>query len=218
MTVILVLSMFLVFALVDWLLSRHEAKQMVMENRPALEPAVVVEGFSTPQALQYHPGHGWLMRERKHLARVGADEFAAALLGKIERIELPRPGQWIRQGQNAWGFWRNGQKTEMVSPTEGEVVEINAEVVKDPTLVRKDPYGAGWLMTIHVPDEEGTARNLVPKSLVPNWMRDAAERLYARQAMLAGAVAADGGRPIEDIGAALPAEDWKKLTAEFFLT
>ena len=217
MTVILVLSMFLVFALIDWLLSRHEARLLVAAQRPVLEPAYV-EGFSTPPALEYHPGHGWLIKERKHLARVGADEFAAALLGKIDRVELPRPGQWIRQGQKAWGFWRNNQKTDMVSPTEGEVIEVNAEVLQDPSLIRKDPYGAGWLMTVQVPDEEGTARNLIPKSLLTSWMREAAERLYARQGALAGAVAADGGRPVEDIGAVLPAEDWKKLTAEFFLT
>lgn len=217
MTVILVLSMFLVFALVDWLLSRSSAKQMATEPQPAREPAVV-EGFALPESLRFHPGHAWLMRERKHLARVGADEFASALVGRIDRIDLPRPGQWIRQGQKAWGFCRSGQKTEMVSPTEGEVVEINAEVVKDPSLLRKDPYGGGWLMTVNVPDEEGTTRNLVPKSLVPQWMRDAAERLYARQTLLAGPVAADGGRPIEDIATTLPAETWKELTAEFFLT
>ena len=217
MTVILVLSMFLVFALVDWMLSRSEARQLATLPQPAIEPAVV-EGFATPDTVRYHPGHGWLVRERKNLARIGADEFAAALAGKIERVDLPRPGQWIRQGQKTWAFWRNGQKTEMVSPTEGEVVEVNPEIAKDPSLVRKDPYGAGWLMTVHVPDEEGTTRNLIPKSLVTQWMRDTAERLYARQPALAGAVAADGGRPAEDIAAALPAEDWEKLTAEFFLT
>ena len=40
-------------------------------------------------------------------------------------------------------------------------------------------------------------------------MREAVERLYARQPMLAGAVAADGGRPAEDLLAALPDADWK---------
>jgi hypothetical protein len=36
--------------------------------------------------------------------RVGADEFAAALLGNFERIELPKPGQLIRQGQKVVSF------------------------------------------------------------------------------------------------------------------
>jgi hypothetical protein len=73
-------------------------------------------------------------------------------------------------------------------------------------------------MTVHVPDEEGTMRNLVPRNLVPAWMRDAVERLYSYQPELAGAVAADAGEPVEDIAAALPNVKWSELTSEFFLT
>jgi hypothetical protein len=106
----------------------------------------------------------------------------------------------------------------MVSPTEGEIVEINQELVKDPSLLRRDPYGRGWVATVHVPDEESTNRNLVPAGLVRNWMREAVGRLYARQPQLAGAVAADGGRPTEDLLAAMPEANWKEVTGEFFLT
>jgi hypothetical protein len=49
-------------------------------------------------------------------------------------------------------------------------------------------------------------------------MHDAVERLYATQPALAGAVAADGGRPADDIFAALPDANWKEITGEFFLT
>ncbi len=65
-------------------------------------------------------------------------------------------------------------------------------------------------MAIHVPDEESTTRNLVPKGLVGHWMREAVERLYAHQPALAGAVAADGGRPADDLLAALPGMNWKR--------
>ena len=139
-------------------------------------------------------------------------------MGRIERIELPKPGTWLRQGQKAFTFIRDGEKTEVLSPMEGEITELNPEVAKDPSLLRKDPYGAGWLMMVHVPDEETMSRNLVPVTMVRNWMRDAAERLYSRLPHLAGAVAADGGRPADDLYAALPDTSWKELTQEFFLT
>ena len=35
---------------------------------------------------------------------------------------------------------------------------------------------------------------------------------------LAGAVAADGGRPAEDLLAGMPDANWKEITTEFFLT
>jgi hypothetical protein len=49
-------------------------------------------------------------------------------------------------------------------------------------------------------------------------MRAAAEWLYARQPQLAGAVAADGGRPAPDVSASLPDASWEQLTRELFLT
>jgi glycine cleavage system H protein len=226
MTVILVLATFVAFILLDYLIRytlRHQkdarpsvAAKAVHEVPPAPQPAYV-EGFLVPEKLRYHAGHGWVLPERKNLVRVGADELSAALLGPVEKIELPTPGHWVRQGQKAWTFHRDGETTEMVSPIEGEVVEVNPEVVKDPSLLRNDPYGRGWLISVYVPDEESTKRNLVPSGLVRSWMRDAVERLYARQPQLAGAVAADGGRPADDIFAALPDASWKELTREFFL-
>lgn len=221
MTVLLVLFTFLVFIAVDYILTRKKAAQPHaapdVVASPVLDPAYV-EGFLVPEKLQYHPGHSWAMRERKHLLRVGIDEFGAALMGRIEKIEVPKPGVWIRQGQKAFSFFRDGEKTEVLSPTEGEVIEINNDLLNDPSLLRKDPYGAGWLMMVQAPDEETVNRNLIPKNMVREWMRDAIERLYARQPQFAGAVAADGGRPADDLFAALPGESWKELTGEFFLS
>jgi len=222
MTVILVLVTFLAFIVLDYFLNRGKAVVTVpVEARKAMPAHVrgeMVDGFLVPENLSYHPGHAWLTRERKGVIRVGADEFAAYLVGKVERIELPKPGQWVRQGQKVLSFYRDGEKTEMVSPTEGEVLEVNAEVLNNPAILRQDPYGKGWLLTIGVPDEENTGRNLVPKGLVGNWMRDAVERLYALQPALAGAVAPDGGRPAEDLLAGLPDVSWKKIAGEFLLT
>lgn len=218
MTVLFVLALFLVFALIDWVLSPASAEATVaIAAAEPIDAADHVYGFHVPDGLRYHPGHGWVMRERKNIVRVGIDDFAARLAGKIDGMELPKPGQWLRQGQRSWKLLRNGQTAEMVSPIEGEVLEVNPDVVKNPALLRSDPYGKGWLMTVHVPDEEGTGRNFIPRELIRGWMENVAERIYARQPELAGAVAADPGEPVDDIAAALPGTDWRELTAEFFL-
>jgi glycine cleavage system H protein len=225
MTVLLVLATFLVFIVLDYALNRKKAMVTVPMQASRAAAAVpagpadgYIDGFHVPETVSYHSGHTWLLRERKNLVRVGADEFAAALLGRVEKVELPKPGTWIRQGQKVLSFFRDGVKTEMVSPTEGEVMEVNAELLNNPAVLRSDPFGKGWLLAVHVPDEENTGRNLVPKGLVGRWMRDAVERLYAMQPALAGSVAADGGRPADDIFAAMPEVDWKAATGEFFLT
>jgi len=221
MTVILVLATFLGFVIIDWAINRGKVFHTVPAQQAV--PAAVsqgdfVAGFHTPGHISYHPGHGWLARERNNVMRVGADEFAAALAGKLEKVELPKRGQWLRQGQKFLTLFRNGESVEMVSPVEGEVLEVNPEIANNPLLLRQDPYGAGWLVSVHVPDEESVTRNLVPKSLIGEWMREAAERLYARQPVLAGAFAADGGRPTDDLLAEVPGVDWKQTAQEFFLT
>ena len=46
--------------------------------------------------------------------------------------------------------------SDIFSPVDGEVTEVNGDLDDDPALVNSDPYGAGWLMRIRVdhPDSE----------------------------------------------------------------
>jgi len=209
--------------LADYIISRRWRKSGA--EKPVLAPAVsptalelspsYVSGFLVPQGLRYHTGHTWVQREQGDTARVGVDEFAARLAGNIDSMELPKPGEWFRQGQPLVKLHRKGETATLLSPIEGEVVEVNPDVVKDPSLLRRDSYGKGWLMTLHVDDEISPWHNLLPVNLVKNWMKEAVSRLHAEQPSLVAA--ADGKRPSEDLLAALPGANWSKITAEFFL-
>lgn len=221
MTVALVLSTFVVFIVIDYLMNRKKAPVAVAA---AAVPAMVaplgrnVQGIPIPEGLRYHPGHTWVARERKNVIRVGADAFAAQIAGNVESIELPKPGHWVRQGQKAIGLVRGTQKAEMVCPVEGEVVEINPEVVKNPALLKEDPYGKGWLMTVFAPDEEGPSRNLLPESLLRPWMREALDRFFALQPQVAGATAAEAGPLADDPAAKITGLEWREAVRPFFLS
>src|SRR5579864_920801 len=100
MTVLLVLATFLVFIVLDYFMHRQRevaTVAVVPRTMPAASGREYVGGFLVPENLSYHPGHSWLVRERKNVVRVGVDEFAAALMGKVDRITVPSPGQWLRQ-------------------------------------------------------------------------------------------------------------------------
>ena len=77
----------------------------------------LVGGFSVPDNFRYHPGHTWALSESPNLVRIGIDDFASKLVGKVESVTLPQRGQWIRQGQKVWSIIRNGVKIDMVSPS-----------------------------------------------------------------------------------------------------
>ncbi|MBP9742836.1 MAG: glycine cleavage system protein H, partial [Burkholderiales bacterium] len=42
--------------------------------------------------------------------------------------------------------------SDLYSPVTGGVVEINQEVIDDPTLINSDPHGRGWLFKVKLSD------------------------------------------------------------------
>jgi glycine cleavage system H protein len=223
MTVILMLTMFAIFLTIDYLRKGKEATQTAEAAQEAAAASTrtipsIVAGFELPDNRRYHPGHTWALQESPTLVRVGIDDFGARLAGKIDTITLPKRGQWIRQGQKFATLMRDGQKTELVSPVEGEVTSVNDELLGDATMLNGDPYGKSWFVTVLSPDLATSFRNLLNGTLARKWMAEAAGRLQMRIPALAGAVAQDGGVAVHDLTMHLPTTKWGEVTREFFLT
>ncbi len=221
MVVLLVLAMFLIFILIDYLRHRGQVAVIAPEPRPVAVPAIdasLVGGYVLRPELAYHPGHTWVVDEGRNVARMGLDEFAVRLLGKVESIRLPQLNRWIRQGQKILALTREGETVEMLSPIEGEVIAINREAIENPDVIRRDPYGKGWLLAVKAPQIETNLKNLLTGRLAVRWMEEAAERLRGMVPQLAGAVAQDGGLPVSDVIAHLDGQSWSEVTKEFFLS
>jgi len=225
MTVLLVLLMFAIFLTIDYFYAKtkHPAVQVApamsksaSAATPRLAPSLV-GGFAVPEHLRYHPGHTWALSESPNLVRIGIDDFASKLVGKVESVTLPQRGQWIRQGQKVWSMMRNGVKVDMVSPIEGSVADINEALVADPSLAGTDPYGDGWMVTVQSPDAKTNFRNLLSGALARWWTEESSMRLQRLMPSALGALAQDGGIAVDDLASILPAEQWTKITREFFL-
>ena len=166
----LVLTMFILVVAHDFYLQWRQKRRMEVKSaaseaweEASAIPMNVVGGFKAPAHLAYHPGHTWAMKESRQLVRVGLDDFAARVVGQIDQIDLPARGRWLRQGERGWTIGRGSHRFEMLSPIEGEVVEVNPEVLRDPSLAHEDPYGVGWLVAVNAPGggrqhEEPSAR------------------------------------------------------------
>src|ERR1022692_4758945 len=226
MVVLLVLFTFISFLLIDYFRSRNSVVQPALQLStakqdsavPRLQPALV-GGFAVPENLRYHPGHTWALSESPNLVRVGMDDFASKLTGKLESITLPQRGQWIRQGQKMCTIHRDGCAVDMVSPIEGSVSDIDETVVQDPKLALRDPYGDGWLLTVQAPDAKTSFRNLLGGSLARWWTEESASRLQrGMPRAMAVAMAQDGGVAVDNISAQIPDKEWLPLAKEFFLS
>jgi glycine cleavage system H lipoate-binding protein len=226
MTVILVLFTFVTFLVIDYFLSRKKVPVFAEQHRPVRREAELprplanlVNGFLVPEHVRFHPGHTWALSESPNLVRVGMDDFASKLIGKVEAVSLPQRGQWIRQGQKILSFKRNGVTVDMVSPIEGSVSDINEAVATHPEVAGKDPYGEGWLLTVQSPDAKTNFRNLMGGALARWWMEEAVNRLQKRMPASMGsfALAQDGGVASDNLATGIADEEFMKIAHEFFL-
>jgi glycine cleavage system H lipoate-binding protein len=221
MVVLLVVLTFAVLILVDYVVNREKYK-VAAEAAPVREPVMsmpeanTVQGILIPAELYFHPGHTWAAPEAGGLVRVGIDAFAARLLAKTEKLTLPLPARWVRQGDRAVSVSQDGHTAQFVSPVEGEVVQVNRELLANPAAIKGDPYGRGWLMVVKAPELHTCLRNLLSGSLARMWMEDSLDRLRQLFAPTALATAQDGGPMLDGLSAQADAETWKKLNAEFF--
>ncbi len=219
MVALLVLATFVAFIAWDVLL--HKDKYRFRVAKPASEAAKasaapVIAGVALPEGLFYHPGHAWAFDAGNGRVRVGLDEFAASLLGNIQRLDVPQRGRWFRQGEKGWTVHTPNGEVSILAPAEGEIVTVNEKAVSNPETVAQDPYGAGWLLEIFSPDIQVSFRNLLSGAFARRWMEESVAEL--RQLISPGALATalDGGRISPQMGTELPPEKWREVTHQFF--
>lgn len=222
MVAILVLTTMVIFILVDFYYqSRKEKPMLVAKSESAVEAAIpmeLVSGFKMPVAFSFHPGHGWAMKETGRRVRIGMDDFSTRLMGGIDSIELPARGRWLRQGEKGWAVTRGNHRFELLSPIEGEVVDVNEGILRNPRQLLADPYGVGWLLEVHSPGVEGNLKNLLHGKLAQRWMENTVMDLNSKISGVAGAHLQDAGHPVGDILGQIPEERWDSLVEDFILT
>ena len=224
MTIVFVLATFILLVAHDFYLQRRQARRMEMKEalpeargEAMAVPMNVVGGFKAPAHLAYHPGHAWAMKESRQVVRVGLDDFAARVVGQIDQLELPVRGRWLRQGEKGWTVGRGAHRFEMLSPIEGEVVEINPDVLRNPSLAHQDPYGAGWLVAVQAPAVDGNMKNLLHGRLAQRWMEESVGALHTRVSPGSEARLQDGGHAIGDMLSLVPESQWDKFVQEMLL-
>jgi glycine cleavage system H lipoate-binding protein len=124
--------------------------------------------------LRYAAGHTWISREGAR-ARVGLDGVAQEILPWALGVRLPTPGQRVVEGEVAAVVSCGSVDARIAAPLTGKVVAVNAEVERDPSLVKEDGYGRGWLFMVE-PDDARWA-TLPGGGPARDWLAAESERL-----------------------------------------
>ncbi len=177
-----------------------------------------VKGFEVPMGYYFHNGHTWARIESGGCIRVGLDDFALKLLGRADALDLPLMGKELDHGKVGWGLKRKDNLADVLSPIDGVIVEVNADVRENPALANQEPYGGGWLFMVRTPDVKATIKKLMADVDSLDWINTEVRTLESMIEQTAGPLAADGGYLQEDIYGNLPDLGWKKLTQTFLRT
>ncbi len=101
--------------------------------------------------LKYTEEHEWVRLDGDACV-IGISDYAQEQLGDIVFVELPEVGRVVAQGDEAAVIESVKAASELYAPVAGEVIEINAALSDDPSLVNSDATGEGWFVKIKLSD------------------------------------------------------------------
>jgi len=172
-----------------------------------------VGGLLFRPGLWYAPTHTWLARRPGGSVVVGLDDLAQRLMPSVTGVELPKPGKLVRRGEPLLTVFAGARTLVVPSPVTGTLRSRNHAVLRDPGLVKREPYGRGWLVCLEPSDGDwaalprGEVAEQFLRSESARWNRFVEEQL--------GFGAADGGHLMAPAPELVGEAGWRRLAEAF---
>lgn len=111
-----------------------------------------IRNCNIPEDLYYVvEKHIWA-RYDGELVTVGMTDVAQHLAHTFLSVTAKDPGRTVKKAKSIATVESSKWVGPVPSPVEGEIVEINAAVVSQPTTINRDPYGEGWIARLRPAD------------------------------------------------------------------
>jgi glycine cleavage system H protein len=107
--------------------------------------------MGAPENRKYTRTHEWISLEGD-IATFGLTDHAQSELGDITYLELPEVGDSLKAGDSFGVVESVKAASDVYSPIDGEVVEVNDSAVDGPELINNSPYEDAWLVKVRVAD------------------------------------------------------------------
>ena len=110
-------------------------------------------GYKVIEGLYYTKNDEWIKVEGD-IGTVGITDYAQDKLGDIVYLEEIEKGKKIKAGETLTTIESVKAASDIYAPVSGEVIGVNSEVIKEPSIINKDPYGKGWIAKIKIENPE----------------------------------------------------------------
>lgn len=101
--------------------------------------------------MKFTEEHEWLLAEGD-LIIVGITAHAAEQLGDVVFVELPDAGIEVVKDDEVVVIESVKAASDILSPLDGEIVEVNEPLADNPGLVNEDAMGEAWFFKIKPSD------------------------------------------------------------------
>lgn len=99
--------------------------------------------------IKYTKDHEWV-RVEGDVGTVGVSDHAQHQLGDVVFVELPDVGRALQQGKEAAVVESVKAASDVYAPVSGEVIEANADLENDPSLVNTGAETTGWFFKLRL--------------------------------------------------------------------
>lgn len=100
-----------------------------------------------PSQCRYMTSHEWA-RLDGGLVTVGITDYAVHELSDLVFVDLPAKGTKVKRGQRFGEIESVKAVSDLYSPVDGEIVEINESIADSIDPIHSDPFGQGWMIKI----------------------------------------------------------------------
>jgi CheY-like chemotaxis protein/glycine cleavage system H lipoate-binding protein len=193
-----------------------QLKPRVHVMGPAEEDPGLGREFSIPGGVLISAGHCWASLAEDGTARIGLDDFARKLLGRVDKIDFPNIGMNVKAGQALFSVNQGQRWAQFNSPLSGKVVEINEALARDCSMLGDNSYGNSWICVIEGDDLDAELPQLkIGRSAVALFQEDI-DRFQAFVQKVDGSEVSDPATLC--IGAFEKLDDarWESAVKEFF--
>ncbi|KAH3666626.1 hypothetical protein WICMUC_005610 [Wickerhamomyces mucosus] len=114
-----------------------------------ITPNSIITKYSAgPITVRYTSEHEYIAQHPDGVAFIGITKYASDALGDATFVELPEVGDEVLKGESIGSVESVKSSSEIYSPVDGEILEINETLTDSPQLINEDPLGEGWLAKI----------------------------------------------------------------------
>jgi CheY-like chemotaxis protein len=177
--------------------------------------------FSIPGGVFIYKNHTWVNMNQEGIAKVGIDDFAKKLVGKVTSLELPNLGMNVKAGQPLFTIKQGNRSVTFSSPVSGKVSQINTLLKENIDALDVTPYERNWVCAIDAENLDNEIKEMHIGKTAVSFFQDDIEKFktfiteilksekkddeYLENGLYVGQI-----EKLSDV-------NWNKVTAEFYV-